>query len=98
MSIKVGASGEVTQTYTEPTDTASTLYGDGYDRCGARAHYIADADGSNPLLVHQTYTLRNGLYFRVLNPIAPKTYELKLVGESSADVGSYNLKLIIELA
>ena len=71
MSIKVGDTVPITQTYTDPTDTASAAYGDGYNRCGSRAHYIADSDGSNALLVHQTYTLRNGLYFRVSNSIAP---------------------------
>ena len=55
MSIKVGDTTSVTQDYTDPTDTASFLYGDGYDKCGNRAHYIADANGSNPTLVHQSY-------------------------------------------
>ena len=47
MSIKIGDASYVTYSYTDPTDTASASYGDGYNICGARAHYIAEADGSN---------------------------------------------------
>jgi len=32
--------------YDEATDSASTTYGDGYDRCGARKHYLTDSNNS----------------------------------------------------
>ena len=99
MSIKVGSNASpVTQTYTDPTDTASAAYGDGYDKCGARAHYIADADGSNPTLVHSVYSQRNGLYFQISDSsTTPNTYQLTLNGDNDEYVGSYDLMLIIEL-
>ena len=32
--------------YDIPTDSVSTLYGDGYTLCGERIHYLQDATGS----------------------------------------------------
>ena len=45
VSYTVGASSIGTE-YSMPTDTASSLYGNGYDTCGDRTHYLVDILGN----------------------------------------------------
>ena len=88
--------------YNDPNIIANTfLGGSTANSCGARLHYIADHDPntntySNLVLVHPTYSLRNGLYFRD-NGGSPKEFELKLDPTDVLDLGLYNYAVVIEM-
>jgi len=47
MSVTVGNGLTVSQVYTDFTDSVSTLFGNGYDSCGPRSHYLATQVNNN---------------------------------------------------
>jgi len=51
MSNTVGVKTIVSQTYTDFADSASTILGNGYDKCGPRVHYVTRKTNANLRIV-----------------------------------------------
>ena len=95
-------SGSVSYYYESP-DITRTGFTSGITECGDTDHYIADYDEDTATystfqLFHQTYNLRNSLYFYRDESYSPYRYYVELDPTEDLDLGKYHYGLIIEMA
>jgi len=51
------------QSYTEFTDDISRTYGNGYDKCGPRVHYLTDMNNESKTSPGNVYRISEFLFF-----------------------------------
>ena len=95
-----------------PTDSASVTYGDGYDKCGSRIHYLLSSSGeklypdsvsafSSTFQPTSTYQFLEFLYFPDGDPrsldITP-IYQINIKTENEDHYGLHQFQLYFEFA
>jgi len=65
MIATIGQSNVVTQVYTDYPDDVSTLYGNGFNKCGLKSHYLTTGSGdAQKTLPDQIYRIIEYLNFK----------------------------------
>ena len=96
-------SGSVSYYYESPDIIRTLGFSSGITECGDTDHYIADYDEDTATystfqLFHQTYNLRNSLYFYQDTSYSPVRYYVELDPTEDLDLGKYHYGLVIEMA
>jgi len=89
-----------TQTYIEFKDNVSTLYGNGYDKCGPRVHYLTDLNNDHKTVPGNIYRISEFLYFYQATtgvPPTPNTYTFEVQTSNYASIGLHNYRLHVGL-
>jgi hypothetical protein len=86
--------------YTDFPDDVSTLYGNGYNKCGVKSHYLTLGSGDAfKTLPDQIYRIIEFINFKTnsASPI-PKTYRFEVQSSNYASIGTHNLVLNVALS
>lgn len=89
----------VTQTYTDFTDGVSTLYGNGYDKCGPRVHYLALQVDSNEKLStpDSLFSIHDYMTYKTNSLGPPITYKFDVITADYKFIGNHDFTLNVGL-
>lgn len=88
------------QTYLDFIDNVSTLYGNGYDKCGPRVHYLTDMSNNHKTMPGNIYRISEFLYFYQATtgvPPLPNTYTFEVQTSNYESIGLHNYRLHVGL-
>jgi hypothetical protein len=88
----------VSQTYMEFKDDISTIYGNGYDKCGPREHYITDSTGAAKTSPNNIYRIREYLLFSKIQGTPLNTYKFDVQTYDYASIGLHEFILHVALS
>ena len=106
MENTVGKTTIVEQYYEEFKDNISTLYGNGWDKCGARNNYLTQLDGTKRTVPDLVYRVIEYVTFKSFpnglptlpQPAYPAAYKFEVVSSDYSQMGLHKLLLNVELA
>ena len=106
MENTVGKPKTVEQYYEEFKDNVSTLYGNGWDKCGARNNYLTQLDGTMKTVPDLIYKVIEYVTFKSFpnglptlpQPAYPAAFKFEVVTSDYSQLGLHKLLLNVELA
>ena len=106
MENTVGKPTMVEQYYEEFKDNVSTLYGNGWDKCGARNNYLTQLDGTMKTVPDLIYKVIEYVTFKSFpnglptlpQPAYPAAFKFEVVTSDYSQLGLHKLLLNVELA
>lgn len=93
----VGELTYVYQTYDDFKDDISTLYGNGYDKCGPREHYLTDNTGAAKTVPDNIYRITEYLLFTKATTGTPDSYKFAVQTTNYASIGNHEFILHVAL-
>jgi len=85
------------QIYEDFKDDVSIEYGNDYDMCGPRVHYLTDTNNDGKTMPGNIYRISEFLYFSQATSGTPNTYRFEVSTSNYASIGNHNFILHVGL-